>query len=231
MTSFTFGIDLGRVKDSTAGVMLQTAPGETRVAAIRFAHFPGGTSYAAQSAGLVDIIGYYRAHGPVTCLLDVTNGVGTEVAVEVANACRGAGAQVWWVMIHGGHKVRLDSMTWWVPKPDLVSAAQLALQAEFGDRRRLAVLPPKGSWTGPQKVEHERCAALLKTELKGFKTSLRANGGESYGNDAREAAHDDLVLAVSIGLWWTQRAGGGIVVPSEQGQQQAALKGRGWLDS
>ena len=41
----------------------------------------------------------------------------------------------------------------------------------------------------------------LTRELLAFKVTLSATGHDNYGNDWRENAHDDLVLAVTLAVW------------------------------
>jgi hypothetical protein len=49
-------------------------------------------------------------------------------------------------------------------------------------------------------------ADVLVSELRAFRVSFTAGGRPTFGNDQgdalwREAEHDDLVLALSLGLW------------------------------
>jgi hypothetical protein len=76
--------------------------------------------------------------------------------------------------------------SWHVPKITLVSRLQAALHA--GDLK-----------LAPALVEAE----TLKRELGEFRMRHTATGAAVFG--AREGRHDDLVLAVAIGLWWAAR--------------------------
>lgn len=89
------------------------------------------------------------------------------------------------VTITGGSEVHYDPARELVtcPKRDLVVACQAALQNE-----RLRIAPG---------LEH---ASTLVDELKNYRVKISAAGHDSY--DAREGAHDDLVLAVALAVWW-----------------------------
>lgn len=94
------------------------------------------------------------------------------------------------VTITGGDTVSVDGREYRVPKRDLVSAVQVALQA--GQLKVAASLP---------------LAKTLADELLAFKVAISLSGHDSYGNDVgrwREAPHDDLVLAVALGCWWAK---------------------------
>jgi hypothetical protein len=83
-----------------------------------------------------------------------------------------------------------------VPKRDLVSSLQVALQS--GALAIADALP---------------LAATLRQELAGFRVKISlTTGHDSYGagEDWRPAPHDDLVLAVALACW---EAGKAPVVP------------------
>jgi hypothetical protein len=86
------------------------------------------------------------------------------------------------------------SRTWRVPKITLVSRLQAALHA--GELKLAPALSE---------------AEALRRELGEFRMRHTAAGSAVFG--AREGAHDDLVLAVALGLWWAVRRaqGPGIV--------------------
>ena len=88
------------------------------------------------------------------------------------------------IQITGGDQVTRDGLITRVPKRDLVSAAQVALQS--GKLQIAASL--KESQT-------------LIRELQNFKVKIDIDTAhDSYGV-WREGAHDDLVLAVALALW------------------------------
>ena len=91
------------------------------------------------------------------------------------------------VLIHGGYQTAYDPRdgTYRVPKRDLVEAAQVALQ-----NRRLEIssaLPDAG---------------ILIQELRDFRGTVSEAGNDRY--EAREREHDDLVLALSMAVWFRE---------------------------
>jgi hypothetical protein len=88
------------------------------------------------------------------------------------------------IQITGGDSVSRDGLLTRVPKRDLVSAAQVALQSE---RLKIAESLPD--------------AQTLIRELLNFKVKISLDTArDSYGA-WREGEHDDLVLAVALALW------------------------------
>lgn len=91
------------------------------------------------------------------------------------------------ITITGGDKVlRVAEMKYRVPKRDLVSAAQVVVQNHV---LRIA-----------KNLPH---AELLTAELLNFRCKISAGGHDTY-EAWREAAHDDLVLALAIAIWTAQ---------------------------
>ena len=88
------------------------------------------------------------------------------------------------IQITGGDQVTREGGVTRVPKRDLVSAAQVALQ------------------TGRLKIASDlKDAQTLVRELENFQMKISLDTGhDSYGS-WREGAHDDLVLAVALALW------------------------------
>ncbi len=93
-------------------------------------------------------------------------------------------AEMYPIQITGGDTVTRDGNLTRVPKRDLVSAAQVALQT---GRLKIAALLPD--------------AAALTRELESFQVKINLDTAhDSYGA-WREGSHDDLVLAVALALW------------------------------
>jgi hypothetical protein len=90
------------------------------------------------------------------------------------------------IMITGGSKVTIEDGTYRVPKRDLVAVTQVALQ-----NRTLKI--------ASQLPEAE----TLTKELANFKAKISDAGNDTYGagDDWRIGNNDDLVLAVSMGIW------------------------------
>lgn len=91
------------------------------------------------------------------------------------------------IQITGGDTVTVEKGLHRVPKRDLVSVAQVALQT--GRLKIAAELPD---------------APTLTRELQNFQVKINVDTAhDSYGV-WREGSHDDLVLAVSLALWIAQ---------------------------
>lgn len=91
------------------------------------------------------------------------------------------------VTIMGGDRVHGAAGMWRVPKRDLVAALQLAFQA---GRLEIAA-----------GTDH---AQTLVAELADFRVRMSASGSDTYGA-WRDGAHDDLVLALALAVWWGDR--------------------------
>jgi hypothetical protein len=100
-----------------------------------------------------------------------------------------AGCEPHGVMITGGnHAARdPDSGYWHVPKKELVSTVQVALQSSALHIAR--ALPE---------------AATLTEELLNFQVKITTAANEQYG-EWRQGKHDDLVLALALALWYAPR--------------------------
>jgi len=123
----------------------------------------------------------------VALVVDAT-GVGMPVVDMLAQAGLGPIA----ISITGGNSVSTEWGDWnvrriSVPKRDLVSTVQVLLQNQ---RLRIAEALPE--------------ATTLRKELVAFKVKISLNAHDSYGNDWREAPHDDLVLAVALPCWYRE---------------------------
>jgi len=123
----------------------------------------------------------------VALVVDAT-GVGMPVVDMLAQAGLGPIA----ITITGGNSVSTEWGDWnvqriSVPKRDLVSTVQVLLQNQ---RLRIAEALPE--------------ATTLRKELLAFKVKISLNAHDSYGNDWREAPHDDLVLAVALPCWYRE---------------------------
>ncbi len=115
----------------------------------------------------------------------------TGVGRPVVDMLRGAGLDLVAVTITPGDAVSRDGDDWRAPKRDLVGALQLLFQQE---RLRVAQGLPE--------------AATLTRELLDFRVKISAAGHDSYAA-WREGAHDDLVLATALAVWWAEERVGG----------------------
>ena len=120
----------------------------------------------------------------VTLVVDAT-GVGK----PILDAMREAKLRPHGVIITGGETTSRDGGISRVPKRELATTLQVALQSK---RLRIA--------------EDLPLADLLLKEFRGFRVKISLTGHAKFGNDVgaavwREADHDDLVLAVALAVW------------------------------
>jgi hypothetical protein len=187
---FVLGLDLGQAADPSAlcvlevteraGVGAEAHPSTER-------HFGGrllrrwslGTSYPAIVADVASLVDKPLLRGGAL-VVDAT-GVGR----PCVDLFREAGLPVALVpvVITAGHREHFEHGFFYVAKVVLVSALQVALQ-----QRRLKFA------AGLPEVP-----ALLK-ELQDYRVTITAAANETY--NAREGAHDDLVLATALAVWW-----------------------------
>jgi len=144
---------------------------------------PLGTPYPAQ----VDLVHAMMHRRPLDKADVVLTVDATGVGQAVVDLVRSKGDNPVAVSIHGGMEATWDDdrMSARVPKADLIGC--------------LTVLAQTKSVTVARGLPH---ADILRQELKAYQAKINPNTAHvSYGNDARQAPHDDLVLAVAIPLW------------------------------
>lgn len=128
---------------------------------------------------------------PLSLALDAT-GVGVPVRDMFKKEL--PDARILPVLIHGGDNELFHNGFYRVPKRELVSRAVKLLQ-----RRELNVAP---------SLEY---AQTLIEELRAFRLKININTGHDSYEAWRERDHDDLVLALCIGLWASETQGSGQV--------------------
>ncbi len=196
---FFMGVDLGQANDYTAISVVEKVehPDVSKPRLYRLGHLerlPLGTSYPNQVERVGEIIkrlmgapmhldGRTYWDGDVTLIVDAT-GVGR----PVVDLLRQAGLKPKAVTITGGDAATSTDGYHRVPKRDLVSRLQVALQK------------------GVLRVQSDlSLAQVLRDEMLAFRVKLNARGHDTYGNDWRENPHDDLVLATALALYWPER--------------------------
>jgi hypothetical protein len=197
---FIVSCDLGQAGDFTAVAVLKRSlvldagglPARDhrhvpvyRNAVAHLERFPLGTSYKAVVASVSALVRRPELRPDPRVVLDAT-GVGRAVAAMFLDELH-PGLETLPLTITAGDTVRMDTFSpgvrgYWVPKAELVSAVQAALNTE-----RLKVA--RGLAEGD----------TLRRELLDFKVRVTASAHETF--NAREGAHDDLVLAVAMGVW------------------------------
>jgi len=179
---YWIGWDPGQSADYSAIAILKKMPDKTYQVQ-HLERLPLGTPYPDQVAKVYAMM-HHRPldKADVTLCIDAT-GIGAAV-VDLAKA---KGTNPVSIQIHGGMEATWadDRMSARVPKADLIGC--------------LTVLAQTRSVTVARGLPH---ADVLRQELKAYQARINPDTAHvSYGNDARQAPHDDLVLSVAIPLW------------------------------
>lgn len=182
MDKICLSVDLAQANDYTALAMLAATWADEsnvleRIACRHLERLPRGTPYPAQVARIAALMNRPELAGAVLAV-DAT-GVGR----PVVDSLRQAGLDPVAITITGGTEATATPDGWHVPKKDLVAALSLALQS--GALKIARSLPE---------------AETLAAELGNFQVKVTPAANEVYGA-WREGTHDDLVLAVAIGIW------------------------------
>jgi len=202
MPDTLIGLDLGKAGDYSAlsvvrrhlvrgpdDAPLRGARGETLYGYVcrRLHRWKLGTMYPEIVRDVAHLVKGGGMPAKPRLVIDGT-GVGSAV-VDMFIAAR-VQAQIHPIIITGGSTWRTDRWpggpgvrAFWVAKTELVSSMQAAFQS-----RRFVVVPPA--------MPH---ANVLKEELKNFRVHVTKSAHETY--EAREGAHDDLVLSVAMTVW------------------------------
>lgn len=204
-TRFLIGLDLGQARDYTALAVLErvrmtrTATQTREAGAMRYTRpvteelptvyhcrhlerFRLSTPYPAVVEQVGELLRSPALLHQATLVVDYT-GVGR----PVVDMMRGAGLAPVPVTITGGDVVTRDGRAWRVPKRDLVGVVQVLLQSERLKFASALALTP-----------------ALVAELTAFRVKITAAANDTYGV-WREGAHDDLVLACAVALWYAER--------------------------
>jgi hypothetical protein len=178
--TYVLAVDLGQTHDHTAIVGLRRI-GADALECVGIDRLPLGMGYPAQVEHIAKLTQRVDFAGQCLVAVDAT-GVGTAVVDLLRPRVRPA--PFYGVTITSGNTVTKEYNNWRVPKRDLIGAAQVALQ-----QRRVRL--PKASGE----------AATLVKELLAYRLTIGTNGRDTYANDWRQAPHDDLVLALAIGIY------------------------------
>jgi hypothetical protein len=239
-TRYFLGLDLGQSADYSALAILETRarPGaEARYDCRHLQRWPLRTSYPSIVADVGKIVtrGPLGASAQPPILAVDATGVGAPVVdlFRQGLRCR-TGSELYIfdrenrvirdggprpdvdlraIQITGGADVTTEDGLTRVPKRDLVSVAQVALQTE---RLKIAATLPE--------------AATLVRELESFQVKISLETAhDSYGA-WREGAHDDLVLAVCLALWIAEHPRRRVMFAGGEGEEKPkAAAGLGGL--
>jgi hypothetical protein len=185
--NYYIGLDLGQRQDFTALAVVEQHFEETngqqpRYQARHLQRYELGTSYPTIVASVGELLKKEPLSKANPSLVIDATGVGQPVVdmfVQAELPC-----EIIAVTITGGFEPKRDGNSFNVPKRDLVSAIQVALQT---DRLKIAPALPE--------------AGTLVKELENFQVKITENAHDTYGA-WREGTHDDLVLAVALPLWY-----------------------------
>jgi hypothetical protein len=187
MTRYVLGLDLGQTSDFTALAVLERHPVESAEQKPDYTlrhlrRFPLGTAYTE----IVPAVGAVRRSEPLRQAPLVVDQTG--VGRAVVDMLRQSACGVIPVTITGGHATTVTADgSYHVPKKELITALQVVLQ---GRRLQIARSLPD--------------AATLVRELQQFQLKITAAANEVFGV-WREGQHDDLVLALALACWWSER--------------------------
>jgi hypothetical protein len=145
---------------------------------------PLGTSYEDVAQRVARLARMPELAGRCAVVMDAT-GVGAPV-VEMIRKAR-AGCQIVPVVITGGESETYGAGFQRVPKKDLIAGLQISL-----DQGELRVA---------DRLEE---AETLMEEMRSMRMSMGPTGRERFGATA-VGSHDDLVLAVALGIWWVRK--------------------------
>jgi hypothetical protein len=177
---FYFGLDLGQISDPSAAIILEAhGEGDARIYDCRFIQqYKLGTSYPKIVESVCAMLDREPLRGQTTLAIDHT-GVGRPVYDLFTEAnLRAIG-----VTITGGALwTKQTTYLWHVAKILLVGITQKYLQS---GRLRIGA-----------KLPH---ANTLQKELRDFRVKVTKAANETY--EAREGAHDDIVLSLAIALF------------------------------
>lgn len=197
---YVVGLDLGKVSDFSAMALLElrdtNRDGDEPTFDVTYLHrWPIGTSYPSVISNVDKMLSAEPFRGPrltdryrqsydikqmtTTLAVDAT-GCGIPVVDMFAEA--NLPAHLMPITITGGHKAHSEGGSYYVPKRILVSTLQVALQTR---RLQIAARLPE--------------AATLMRELQDFQLTITESANDVY--EGRKGSHDDLVLAVALGLW------------------------------
>ncbi len=171
---FVIGADIGQARDPTALAVIETVADRVQVRHLE--RLPLGTLYPQVVSRIAAVVGSL----PGADLVVDATGVGRPIVDQL----RAAGLDPIAVTITAGKEATFKDGFWRVPKPELVRSLVAAFE---DDRLRIA--------------SGLRYAAALVGELQAFQRQVTGAGRDAYG--AKAKAHDDLVVAVALAMWWT----------------------------
>jgi len=177
---YVLGLDLGKQQDYTALCVGTYIEGDSEALdVVHLERLPLGTSYIAQVDRVVDLFKREPLAGRCDLIVDAT-GVGR----PVVDMMKDRNLRPLAVTITGGKRAtETGHNEWSVPKIELVSTIQIALQ-----NRSLRI------------ADGLPFAGVLRDELAAFQ--MRVTDRANLTFDAISGHHDNLVVAVALCCWW-----------------------------
>lgn len=182
---YVVGVDLGQSSDYTAIAVVEVVGAREELPeALRLRHLERpelGTKYTAITRRIVAMLDRPPLRRRTALVVDRT-GVGAGVCDMLDEALQDFFTSV---VLTGGDVEHHDGGVFRVPKRDVVTALQLALQAG-----RLRIAPDLA--LGDALVE----------ELQGYEVKIDPRTAHDSYEAGRQSPHDDLVVAVALAVWW-----------------------------
>jgi hypothetical protein len=180
LSRFHVGVDLGQANDFTAIAVVEAVAGGAEEALhVRHLERFRNTLYPDVAERVGALMDSPQLEGKASLVIDAT-GVGPAVTDIFTKRGRSFKA----VKIHGGDSESREGSIYRVPKRNLVSALQVALQ------------------TGTLKIASSlELAEVLRQELLNFRIKINLSTGHDSYEHWREGDHDDLVLAAAMAVW------------------------------
>lgn len=223
------GLDLGQLQDYTALTVIEQTFGACEDYHLGHIWRPNiGTSYHAIVDYTIRLLQRASMREQTAALVVDATGVGRPV-VEMLRAAR-LPVRLVAVTITGGDTATQPSEDEYrVPKRDLAGELAVLLQASDPNAQDM---PPTARLRFASGL---RLAPILRAELNNFKAKITASGHDAYeagpATDWREGAHDDIVLALALPLWFARTgqyfnaapaAGPPLILPGHRGGGSAA---------
>ena len=182
---FYLGLDLGQTTDPSVAVILEAQDERPkRFYAIRHIEsYPLGTSYPAIIKAVGALLDRSPLRGDCTLVIDQT-GVGRAIFDMFVEATL---TPVGITITPGKLWHQEEPRQFHVAKELLVGTVQKFLQS--------------GRLRSSARVPHSQ---VLRNELQAFRVTMTKAANEVYGPDVRESAHDDMVLACAVALWYAE---------------------------
>ncbi len=195
LARYLVGLDLGSAADYSALAVLEQHGTEGGAAFLcrHLQRWPLKTPYTQIVEDTAALVNREELQGVGRNVLAVDmNGPGTPV-IDLLKA-RPLNARLEAIFSHGGDRVTSEGNVTRVPKRELVSTTQIALQTG-----RLKIAPALAE------------APTLVRELQNYQVEInQETAHDSYGA-WRTGTHDDLLFAVMLPLWFGMRPAGKVI--------------------